>query len=247
MTKQRLRFISPILFVLFLCCKSKEEGKHIEVSQNLKLSKVNDNGYVHISKIFLDNGKQYNCNGFVYVNDDEAFIFDTPSNDIATEHLIKWLQDDKNITIKGVVFNHFHRDCHEGMDIFKKYNIPSIASKRTSELMNQKEYESPDQVFEDSIVLHLGDKKIVNTFFGEAHSEDNIVSYFPDDQILFGGCMVKSLKASKGNLEDANTDEWSHTVKKVKSKYPEVQTVIPGHGKIGDITLLDYTISLFQK
>ncbi|MDG1527700.1 MAG: subclass B1 metallo-beta-lactamase, partial [Polaribacter sp.] len=64
---------------------------------------------------------------------------------------------------------------------------------------------------------------------------------------LFGGCMIKSLKASKGYLGNANVSEWSNTVAKVKATFPKTEKVIPGHGKVGDSELLDYTIGLFNK
>ncbi|AXT54847.1 subclass B1 metallo-beta-lactamase [Aquimarina sp. AD1] len=246
MTRQHIKSITYILLVFIMSCKPKEEGDLIKVSDNLKLAKINDHSYVHISKIFLDNGKQYDSNGFIFLNDDEAYVFDTPANDVASKQLINWLQKEKNTTIKGVVFNHFHRDCNEGMDVFKKYGIPSIASKKTANLMLEKKYNQPDEVFENELILNVGNKKIVNTFFGEAHSKDNIVSFFPEDKILFGGCMIKSLKASKGNLADANVSEWSNTVRKIKKAYPNIEVVIPGHGSYGDQSLLDYTISLFN-
>ncbi|WP_299247590.1 subclass B1 metallo-beta-lactamase [uncultured Aquimarina sp.] len=246
MIKQYLKSITYVLLVFFISCKPKEESNLIVISDNLKLTKVNDHSYVHISKVFLDNGKQYACNGLIYMNEDEAFVFDTPANDVASEQLINWLQKEKRITVKGVVFNHFHRDCNEGMDIFRKYDIPSIASKTTALLMQEKDFEQPDEVFENELIIKVGNKRIINTFFGEAHSKDNIVSYFPEDQILFGGCMIKSMNAAKGNLDDANVLEWSNTVRKIKKAYPDLEVVIPGHGTYGDQSLLDYTISLFN-
>ncbi len=64
---------------------------------------------------------------------------------------------------------------------------------------------------------------------------------------MFGGCLIKESGAGKGNLEDANTTDWSLTVTKLKEKYPTTKTVIPGHGKSGGTELLDYTIQLFQQ
>ena len=74
----------------------------------------------------------------------------------------------------------------------------------------------------------------------------NVVSYFPKENILFGGCLIKELQATKGYLGDANVGEWSSTVEKVKQQYPNVKIVIPGHGKIGGKDLLDFTIKLFE-
>lgn len=83
-------------------------------------------------------------------------------------------------------------------------------------------------------------------FFGEGHTKDNVVGYFPEAEAIFGGCLIKESGAGKGNLEDANVAAWSATVKKLKRSYPRAKTVIPGHGKSGGRELLDYTIKLFE-
>jgi hypothetical protein len=46
--------------------------------------------------------------------------------------------------------------------------------------------------------------------------------------------------------KEANVEEWSKTVRKVKEKFPKVKRIIVGHGKSGGIELLDYTINLFK-
>jgi metallo-beta-lactamase class B len=85
-----------------------------------------------------------------------------------------------------------------------------------------------------------------NEYFGEGHTKDNIVSYFPSEKVLFGGCLIKEVNASKGYLGDANISEWSGTVQSVKRKYGNAKIVLPGHGKPGGMELLDYTIELFK-
>jgi len=102
-------------------------------------------------------------------------------------------------------------------------------------------------IFEKSISIPVGNTTVESIFLGEGHTKDNTVGWIADEKILFGGCMVKSIGASKGNVKDANIDEWANTIQKVKEKYPNVKTVVPGHGKIGDVSLLDYTIELFSK
>jgi metallo-beta-lactamase class B len=83
-------------------------------------------------------------------------------------------------------------------------------------------------------------------YFGEGHTKDNVVGYFPSENILFGGCLIKELKATKGYLGDANIAQWPNTVERIKEQYPNIKIVIPGHGAIGGSELLDYTIKLFQ-
>lgn len=83
-------------------------------------------------------------------------------------------------------------------------------------------------------------------FLGEGHTCDNVIGYFPLEDIMFGGCLIKEVGAGKGNLAEANPDEWAETVKRVKAKYPNTKIVIPGHGKYGGMELLEYTITLFE-
>ncbi|HLG38812.1 MAG TPA: hypothetical protein VI461_04050, partial [Chitinophagaceae bacterium] len=100
--------------------------------------------------------------------------------------------------------------------------------------------------FNDSLVLNIGDKKVYCEYFGEGHTKDNVIGYFPEDNAVFGGCLIKEANAKKGNLADANVKEWAVTVQKLKQKYPLARIVIPGHGKPGGTELFDYTIKLFQ-
>jgi metallo-beta-lactamase class B len=71
------------------------------------------------------------------------------------------------------------------------------------------------------------------------------VAYFAKEKVLFGGCLLKELHASKGFLGDAVVADWSRTVMYVKQAFPDVKWVVPGHGQVGDKALLDYTIQLF--
>jgi metallo-beta-lactamase class B len=83
-------------------------------------------------------------------------------------------------------------------------------------------------------------------FFGQGHTSDNIIGYIPSENALFGGCLIKALGATKGNLTDANIREWSETVELIKKEISKLEIVIPGHEKNGGKELLEYTIELFE-
>lgn len=98
--------------------------------------------------------------------------------------------------------------------------------------------------------LSFGAESLILYYPGETHSPDNITVYYPGKKILFGGCMVKELSSvSLGNTDDANLDMWPVSIGRLKAKYNEtnVKAVIPGHGKAGDIRLLDKTLDLLTK
>ncbi|MEX0288179.1 MAG: subclass B1 metallo-beta-lactamase [Flavobacteriaceae bacterium] len=233
-----------LLSFLFLCCKSAEPDLTY-TTEDLELIRISDKSYVHVSYLQLSNGSRFACNGLVYVNDGKAVVFDSPAEPEVARALISWLSDSNKLKIKAFVANHFHNDCIGGIEVFHQEGVKSYGNLETQDRIKNPG-KRLGQTFEDTLSLKVGDALIINRYFGEAHTTDNIVSYIPSEKLLFGGCMVKSLGATKGNLEDANTEAWSNTVKHIKKAYPQLKIVIPGHGDVGDTSLLDYTIDLFS-
>jgi metallo-beta-lactamase class B len=240
------RLLTTILISLLLInCKSQKQSVTY-ISQSLKISPISKNVYTHITYLNTDDYGKVECNGMIYINNNKAIVFDTPTSSTVSDELIKWITEVKKCTIRAVVINHFHEDCLGGLEAFHDSNIPSYSSNKTIALSKANNFVVPQIGFDTELELKLGNKKVINAYFGEAHTKDNIVSYLPSEGVLFGGCPVKSLNASKGYTGDANITEWSTTIRRVKNAFPEIKTIIPGHGKSGDVTLLDYTIQLFE-
>lgn len=233
------------IVVLLTNCKSQKEIVTY-TSDTLKIIPVSQNSFIHVSYLETNDFGKVACNGLVYINNNEAIVFDTPTNSEVSLELIKWIAEVKKSEITAVVINHFHGDCLGGLVAFHDLAIPSFASHKTISLAQSNHFTIPQIGFDDMMELSVGNEKIINRYFGEAHTRDNIVSYIPSEKIVFGGCMIKSLNATKGFTGDANTDEWSNTVQKIKDSYTDLKLIIPGHGKAGDTKLLDYTLALFQ-
>lgn len=217
-------------------------------SDILIIERLSDHIYKHTSFLTTNDFGKVDCNGMIVVNENEAVIFDTPSDDEGSRELIDYLVKDLRFRIKAIIPTHFHEDCVGGMEVFNEFGIPAYACGRTIDLLKDKGriFSKPIEGFTDSIALKVGNKSVYAGYFGEGHTRDNIVGYFPGDEAIFGGCLIKAAGASQGNLEDANTAEWPETVRKLKQKYPQARIVIPGHGGSGGIELLDYTIKLFE-
>ena len=218
-------------------------------SVNLLLVKLTAHTFQHISFLNTHDFGRVDCNGMLVINDHEAIIFDSPANDTSAAELISFIKNKTGATITAIVPTHFHADCVGGIALFLKDSIPCYASYKTIELLQQQgnKYASLMKGFSDHMEMQIGEKKVEALFLGEGHTKDNIVGYFPEDSVLFGGCLIKASGANKGNLEDANVTEWPSTVNKLKQKFPQAKIVIPGHGKTGGKELLDYTIQLFTK
>ncbi len=220
--------------------------REVYKSEDLIITQITDHSYEHVSYLQTNDFGKVPCNGLIVSNNNEAIIFDTPTNDTSAEELIKWIKGTLHYKINAIIPTHFHDDCLGGLQAFHKENIPSYAYFKTIDFAKEKDYAIPQNGFKDSLMLKVGNEYITAKFFGEGHTRDNVVGYFPGENIMFGGCLIKEVNATKGYLGDANVAAWSNTVEKVKKAYPNVKIIIPGHGERGDKKLLDYTISLFK-
>lgn len=242
--KFKLQLFLLFFFVMANCYAQNQNDLY--ESKTLRIKQLTENTFLHITYLKTEDFGNVACNGMIVTDNEEALIFDTPANDTDSKELIDWVESKLKCTVKGIVTTHHHIDCLGGLKEFHNRNIPSYASNKTIELAKATERILPQIGFAYQLELKVGDGIVVNEFVGEGHTKDNFISYFPQDKVLFGGCLIKSVGASKGNLEDANIDEWSRTVELIKSKFSDTVIIIPGHGKVGGLELLDYTIELFK-
>lgn len=236
-----------LLFVI-LCVSFGLFGQQkLYTSDLLNVTGLSENTFVHTSFLQTDDFGKVPCNGLVVRDGDEAVVFDTPTDDASSKELIRWVQDVLKCKIVAIVPTHFHNDCLGGLSAFHAAGILSLANVKTCELAAQNHMTVPQKAFSEKSQLHVGTKEVQLRFFGEGHTRDNIVAYFPAEQVLFGGCLIKELQATKGFLGDANVEAWSSTVAYIQSAFPQLKHVVPGHGATGDARLLEYTRRLFLK
>lgn len=242
--------LSILLLLTIISCSTNRKttltSEPLYQTRNLIITQVSKNAFEHTS--FLQT-KDYGLvagNGLVVRNNNEAIIFDTPADDKSADELIKWVENTLHCKIIAIIPTHYHLDCLGGLKAFHDKGIPSYSYFKTVELAKKSNFVVPENSFKDSLVLKMGNQEITAKFFGEGHSKDNVVGYFPSENVMFGGCLIKEVNANKGYLGDANINDWPATVEKIKKEYPHVKVIVPGHGKFGNEKLLDYTIELFK-
>ncbi|WP_083990341.1 subclass B1 metallo-beta-lactamase [Flavihumibacter petaseus] len=241
--------ILPVLLATLHCCAQKTMSfgpRIVYRSDRLEVTRISAHAYEHTTYLQTQDFGKVPCNGLIVNDAGEAVIFDTPADDSTSEELIAWVKDSLQSKVKAVIPTHFHNDCLGGLKAFHQQAIASYAYFKTIEYAREHKVAIPQNSFQDSLVLSVGKATIMAKYFGEGHTRDNVVGYFPGEHILFGGCLVKEIDASKGYLGDANVAAWSATVERVKKAFPDVKIVIPGHGAYGEQELLDYTIRLFR-
>lgn len=215
-------------------------------TKDIIVTQIAANSFQHISFLQTNDFGNVPCNGLIVRNSNEVVVFDTPTNDKSSAALIKWIKETLHCKINAIIPTHFHNDCLAGLKAFDENGIPAYAYFKTIELAKENNFAVPKNSFQDSLILQVGNEITMVKYFGEGHTKDNVVGYFPSDNIMFGGCLIKEIDASKGYLGDANVAAWSATVEKIKKEYPKVKIIVPGHGAYGNKKLLDYTINLFK-
>ena len=240
-------FLYSLIFsaTLLGCAETKTENEAYK-SETLIVIQISEHTYQHISFIDTENWGKVSCNGMIVVDKNEAVVFDTPPDSETSSELIEWITKSLKCKIIAVISTHYHIDNLGGLDEFHRQGIASYAFYKTVQLAKENNYPVPQNSFDEYLELKVGNEKVHIDFFGEGHTCDNIIGYFPLEDIMFGGCLIKASGDGKGNLAEANVEKWSETVRKIKIKYPNAKTVIPGHGKTGGAELLDYTINLFE-
>ncbi|MBN1145361.1 MAG: subclass B1 metallo-beta-lactamase [Bacteroidales bacterium] len=236
-----------LLFFFWINCSafSQHNDPKIRVCDNIYLQRISVNAYVHVSQDDISGFGQVSSNGLIYVNNGEAFLFDSPASEASTRALVTWLTDSMKLKIVGFVPNHWHVDCMAGLAFLHSQGIPSYANQMTIDIARSHHLPEPRNGFTDSLNLKLGDRDIRCYYFGAAHSLDNIVVWIPYEKVLFSGCMIKAMSSGNlGNTADGDVKAYPATIRKVKARFPDAVIVIPGHGNFGGIELIEHTLQL---
>ena len=200
----------------------------------------------------------------VRMADGSVVLADTPPTEAWTVALLDWIGERLAPPSIVAVNSHYHIDATGGNRVLRDRGIPIWGSESTAELIRTKaagmlrelrestagsENEGmfdqdglvePDHLLDEdeTRTLDFGAQRLVILDPGPAHSSDNIVAWFPDHGILFGGCMVKS-SANVGYLGDASLDHWPEAIDRLRALEPT--WVVPGHGRRFDPEILDLT------
>ena len=100
----------------------------------------------------------------------------------------------------------------------------------------------PTRIFEDRLSLRVGDRRVELMELGPAHTLGDTVVYLPDERVLFTGDLL---------FKDAHPLVWQGPVSNwIDACYRlldlEVDTVVPGHGPITDLSGIRETLGYLE-
>lgn len=236
--------LTAVFILLLFVSLSAQTQEEIIINNNLKIIPITENTYRHVSNLNF-NGYIVPCNGLLFIDNNECLVVDTPPDDSLTINLIDWIKKNKKVKIIGIVATHWHNDCAGGLQAFHSENVPSYSLKFTRDTLMIQNLPAPENIFTDSMKIKVGGKFAELYYPGPGHAKDNIVVWLEDEKILFGGCLVKEFKSkSIGYIGDAELNLWDKSLEKVKNKFNDAKTIIPGHGDTGNLELIDKSIKI---
>lgn len=223
-------------------------GDTIRISDRIRLVPLSEHVYVHVTAAQIPPYGTVWSNGMLLADGGEALLFDTPMDDAQTDTLVRWIADSLHLRLVGFVPNHWHGDCMGGLGRLQRDGVPSYAHRLTIEAARREGKPVPERAFGDSLELGVGAMRAVCYYLGGGHTLDNIVVWVPAEKTLFAGCMVKEMAAREpGNLSDAVVEAWPGTLGRVLERFDDARTVIPGHGAVGGLELVEHTRDLVRQ
>lgn len=213
----------------------------------LKISHLTGDFYVYTTYKKL-NGNPFPSNSMYLVTDSGVVMIDTPWDTTQFQPLLDSIKERHHKKVVLCIATHFHDDRTAGLEFLGKQGIKTYSSALTKELCIAHHEKQAAFTFSADTVFRVGNHTFQTYYPGEGHTKDNIVIWFPQEKILYGGCFIKSEEsASLGNVADANTKEWKASVRRVKKRYKNAAYIIPGHFGWEKTGSLKHTLKLARK
>ena len=215
-------------------------------NKDLKIEKVSDDLFVYTTYGVFE-GVKYAANALYTVTEKGIIVFDCPWDPTVNEQFEKELYKRHQLPIIANIATHSHADRAGGLAFFKEIGAKTYTSKATDSILAETSQPRAEYTFENDTIFHMGGKTFEVSFPGKGHTADNLVVWFPEEQILLGGCIIKDGEAKDlGNIEEAYPDEWAQSLQWVLEKYPHPKLVISGHDDWHPQNGIQHTLNLLK-
>ena len=134
--------------------------------------------------------------------------------------------------VRYVINTHYHGDHSGGNVRMQAQNVQVVASERARrKMVETNQPGAPNVTLENSVRLYLGGKRVEVFHFGRAHTDGDVVAYFPDQRAVAMGDMFTvgdGLPPLVDYPGGGSTREWPRSIEGALAL--DFDTAIPGHG-----------------
>jgi metallo-beta-lactamase class B len=224
-------------------------------SPTLTLTHLRGNVYV-----VEDNYPLSDENSAVYIGDEFVTVIGATWTPETARLLANEVAKITKKPIKEVIDTNYNLDRAGGNAYFKSIGARIISTTLTHDLLQrdwdkmvegaQKSFSGypsnplalPDTTYPGDFALQDG--RVKGIYLGPSHAPDDIFVYFPEEKVLYGGCI---LKEQLGNVALADLVEYPKTLQKLKRLDLGYTTIIAGHwSPIHGPELVDQYLQLLE-
>ena len=177
-------------------------------------------------------------NSGVLVSDSLVVVVDTKMDEAAEQFdkMVRELAGNKSVL---VVNTHYHPDHSKGNKLYKGQTIIAGANYTKEFWIKEAGEETlPTEWLKDKIDIKMGDDTVTLFNFGKnAHTASDIFVYLHKRKMLFGGDVILN-KQAPVLLGTASADGYMEAFD-VLPKMFDIQKVVPGHGAMGGIEIIN--------
>lgn len=175
-------------------------------------------------------GDRIPANGMYVLTKQGAIIIDSPWDTTQFQPLLDSIRIRHGQKAVMCIATHFHEDRTGGFEYYRQQGIKTYSTTLTDQLSQKRGMKRAEFLLTKDTVFTIGQYSFETFHPGHGHTPDNIVIWFANQKILYGGCLIKSTDDSTlGNLGDASVTDYATTLERVKAKCKNPAYIIPGH------------------
>jgi len=219
----RFTLLLPALLISLL--NSQAQNRELK----LKITPLTGDFYIYTTYNTYENS-QVPANGMYLVTDAGVVLFDTPWDTTQFQPLLDSIQLKHNKKVSVCIATHWHSDKTAGLEYYRQQGIRTYTTKLTDELSRKNNKPRAEFLMSRDTVFQAGRYRFATYYPGEGHTSDNIVIWFSQEKILYGGCLIKGVSDENlGYLGDANSAAYASTLKNVRKRCRKPAYIIIAH------------------
>ena len=195
----------------------------------LKISHLTGDFYIYTTyNKYL--GSDVPANGMYVVTANGVVMFDTPWDTTQFQPLLDSIKLKHNKIVTMCFATHWHSDKTNGLEYYRQQGIKTYTTQATDILSEKNNKKRAEFLMKTDTSFNVAPYTFQTYYPGPGHTEDNIVIWFKNEKILYGGCLIKGADAEDlGYLGDGNVDEYATTLKRLQRKFKRPSYIIIAH------------------
>ena len=238
-----MRTVAATLFTLLFLTKAFGQT----ADSSLKIAHLTGDFYVYTT-YNLYKGNRIGANALYLVTNKGVVLLDSPWDTTQFQPLLDSIEARHQQKVVLCLATHFHEDRTGGLAYYRQKGIKTFTTRKTDEWSRVRGMKRAEFLMEQDTVFRVGQYSFETYYPGPGHAPDNLVVWFSQQKVLFGGCLVKSVEdRSLGNLSDADTKAYAATIKRVIRKFRKPNYIITGHNDYTSTRSLRHTLKMARQ